>query len=420
MRSLFELGIQLSLTFLLFCSIAVAQQKPGTTSYGSPLQMRLCVDTACETLVWKGEYYAGIKEQGGDIGTHYTVEQWTSGSVRMASKSVAPVSQQMIFNVPRKIYLQGEFTGTIAADGQSVQDGVVKWHAGANKGEKAFKLTWVADTPSIAETQVCSATSSLPRPSALEDCDGTCIVAHDGNLGTWTFQGDKGSGQWLRGSRAELTLQEWAGGKVTISREDTPDSQTVGVSAIYKGAICGDLIKGEATIHWPGHFDEKDVKVPWTAKIPLTGCDEVPDDSLRLVDVARTALRFRQLKDAFRCLSRAADLGDMDSRTATGLMYRDGIGTKVSYPDALRLFQQSAIQGDYNAELALSQVYDIGLGVPQDAAKAKDWETRAYNNPMKVAERQRADQQAKSEKLAFLGLSFLVEAMARPTVYVSY
>jgi TPR repeat protein len=99
-------------------------------------------------------------------------------------------------------------------------------------------------------------------------------------------------------------------------------------------------------------------------------------------------------------------------------MYRDGIGTKVNFAEAKVRFQQSAIQGDYNAELALSQMYDLGLGVPEDPAKAKEWAARAYNNPVKVGERQRAHQQENAEKMAFLGLSALVEAMAQPEVYV--
>jgi TPR repeat protein len=110
----------------------------------------------------------------------------------------------------------------------------------------------------------------------------------------------------------------------------------------------------------------------------------------------------------------------MEARTATGLMYRDGIGVDTSYPDALRLFQQGAIQGDYNAEVALSEIYELGAGVPQDSDKASFWKRKAYDNPVKVAQRQQAAQEAAASQLLFMGLSAVVEAMVRPDVYVVY
>jgi TPR repeat protein len=136
------------------------------------------------------------------------------------------------------------------------------------------------------------------------------------------------------------------------------------------------------------------------------------------MDIANTAVRFRQRNPAFQCLSRAAELGDQDARTAVGLMYRDGIGTKVSYPDAMKYLKEGAIQGDYNAQLALSQIYDIGLLGSPDPAQAKQWETRAYNNPAAVAARQGRQDAKDMQRMAFLGLSALVEAMSTPSVYV--
>lgn len=98
-------------------------------------------------------------------------------------------------------------------------------------------------------------------------------------------------------------------------------------------------------------------------------------------------------------------------------MYRDGIGTQVSYPDALRMFKQSAIQSDYNAQRALAQMYDIGLvdGHP-DLPEAKHWEEVAYNNPVAKAERDRRAAEGRTQEFMFLGLSALVEAMAGPRV----
>jgi len=418
----FVRAIVASMTFFLVCgNHLAAQQKATTTPFGSPLEMRLCVDNGCETLTWRDDHYAGVKDKASDISTHYTVEQWSPTGIRLKGKSVAAVStnRQAIGPIPiaTHTYIEGVFTGAIAPDGHSIEDAVVKWQVGKQSGEKVYKLTWNTEASSSLSSAACSApASSLSRPAALEVCDGPCILQQDGNLGTWTFHGDEGTGNWLKGSRANLRITRWDGAKVTIVREDTPSSTTPGATVTYQGMVCGATIKGDALVNWPGHVEN--VKVPWTATIPITTCDALEDDSLKILDVAHEALRFRQLPSAFKCLSRAADLGDMQARTATGLMYRDGIGTKVSFPDAMTRFQQSAIQGDYNAEVALSQMYDFGLGVTRDPVQAKEWATRAYNNPVKVAERQSAKQQADSQKLAFLGLSALVEAMSQPEVYV--
>ena len=382
--------------------------------------MHLCVDNVCETLIWRGTYYDGVKDRGSDITNHYKVDEWSKSGIKMEGKSIAPTMiNAPPFPMPIRVFLEGVFTGPISADGRSIENGVVHWKLGPNKGEKVFTLTWDAEAPAAAAVPACSeGVSNLPSPSALEVCDGSCVLKNDRNLGDWLFHGTNGTGTWQQGGKATLTIQEWSDGKVKISREDLPSSTSAGLSAVYEGTACGSTIKGTVTYHWPGHFNDKDFPAPWTANIPVTSCDGVADDPLALVDVANAAVRFRQSSSAFKCLSRAADLGDRDARTAVGLMYRDGIGTKVSYPDAVKYLKQSAIQGDYNAQLALSQIYDIGLGVPADETQAKQWQARAYSNPVAVAYRQNQQNAKDMREMTFLGLSALVEAMATPSVYV--
>lgn len=397
------------------------QENSAAPPSGAPSQMRLCEDNSCETLIWRGTYYDGVR--GSDVVNHYTVAQWSKSQIRLESKSVSPVSVNRTsiggFPISSKIYVEGVFTGTIASDGHSVENGVVSWKLGSQHGEKIFKMSWEADPSESAAVPACSdPAGNLPAPSALEVCDGGCVTKNNRNVATWIFQGTKGTGDWQQGSKASLTIQEWSNGKVTISREDVPTSASAGLSAVYRGSVCGGTIKGTGTAHWPGHVNDKDFSFPWTATIPVTSCDGAGDDTLALMDVGKTAIRFRQPNSAFKCFSRAAELGDRDARTVTGLMYRDGIGTKVSYPDAMRYLKQSAIQGDYNAQLAMGQIYDLGLGVQADAAQAKDWQTRAYNNPVAVAYRQNRQDQKDMEQMAFVGLCGLVEAMASPSVYV--
>ncbi len=401
----------------------VAQQTVSTTPSGAPAKMRLCVDGSCEALIWRGSYYDGVKEKGSDISTHYTVSQWSAQGVRLEGKTINPVSQSATqlpggFRIPTKTYMEATFAGSMSADGNSVDNGVVNWKMGKVTGEKVFTLTWETASPAAVASEACpGGLTKMPPFSAMLVCDGYCIATGSHDLSTWIFSGSKGIANWTGGSKASLTIQEWSEGKLVISREDAPDSNTAGVSAVYRGSVCGDTIKGTFNVRWPGHPEDK-AQGSWTATIPITSCDGVANDTLQLIQVAHTAIQFRQPPSAFSCLARAADLGDRDARTATGIMYRDGIGTKVSYPDALRFLKQSAIQGDYNAQLALSQFYDIGVGVPTDPAEAKHWRDIAFNNPLAV--QARANKQAADDmrKMTFLGLTAMVEAMATPTVYV--
>ena len=56
----FVRAIVASITFFLVCgNHLAAQQKATTTPFGSPLEMRLCVDNGCETLTWRDDHYAG-------------------------------------------------------------------------------------------------------------------------------------------------------------------------------------------------------------------------------------------------------------------------------------------------------------------------------------------------------------------------
>lgn len=382
--------------------------------------MHLCVDNVCETLIWRDGYYDGVKDKGSDITNHYKIDQWSKDGIKMQGKAITPsFINAPPFPMPIRVFLEGTFTGPVAADGHSIENGVVHWRLGPQKGEKVFTLTWDSDAPTQAAVPACSeATNDLPSPTALEVCDGPCVVNNDRNLGDWIFHGNKGSGNWLQGGRAALTIQEWSSGSVKISREDMPSSTAAGLSAVYQGTVCGRTIKGTVTVHWPGHYNDKDVSMPWTATIPVTSCEGVDDDTLALTDIAKTAARFRQSAAAFKCVSRAAELGDRDARTATGVMYRDGIGTKVSYPDAIRYLKQSAIQDDYNAQVALSQMYEMGIGVPADETQAKQWQARAYNNPAAAAARQNRQDAKDMRQMAFMGLTAIVEAMASPSVYV--
>jgi hypothetical protein len=420
LRQQVVLKAMLILCCLVTCDL-MAQRPPDTTPVGSPTKMKLCVSGVCENLIWRGDHYDGVKDNG-DIANHYSVSQWNKGGVKFSGKSTSqitiPASPGVPFSRLRKAYIEGEFEGAIAADGLSVQDGVSNYNVGGQRGAKAFTLTWQkSQVDTVAETASACTEPMLPMPSAIEDCGGLCMLSNNKVLGAWTFKGKQGVGFWGSSIKATLTIQEWANGKVTVYREDWPDSQLAGSTMTYRGTVCGRSMKGDIAIRWPGHWNG-DVVQPWTAIIPVTSCSGVPDDTAQLVEVGTVASRFRFKQSVFECFSRAADQGDRDARTATGLMYRDGIGTPVDSKKALAYLKAGAVQGDFNAEIALFQIYQMGVVVPADEKEATRWENAAHKNPVYLQAMANRQDAKEMQQTMFLGLSAIVESMMSPTIYI--
>jgi hypothetical protein len=276
-------------------------------------------------------------------------------------------------------------------------------------------------------------TTALPPltiPVGLEVCDGGCMNS-DGNLGTWIFHGQtKGKAQWARGGQvATVTIERYDYQRIVIRREDLPTSSSPGFTAVYEGTIRNKRIEGTATGKWPGHFPEGKppgtARYQWFATIPMTTCSPAGTSNAQdAVEIGEKAARFRQPLSTFSCFLIAARMGDGQSKGIVGLMYRDGIGTTVNYDEAQRWLKAGAIQDDYNAQLGLAQMYEVGIGAAADPKQAQMWKQRADNNPAIIRQREQARQQAQQQQAAqqmmFMGLAAVVEAMTRPDVYVVY
>jgi hypothetical protein len=312
----FRAGVVLAFVLIVMVGASIstlcAQQAPGVTPQGAPQVMRFCSDK-CQTLTWKGDHYDGVVDGESQTNFLYYVELWSASGIRLKGHSLLSYGvpqQHVVFGTPvqntKKVYIESEFTGVIDANGHSVDEGVQKWRMGNKSGEMAFRLTW-SGAPSCSASASGSA-ETTPMPVALSECDGDCITKQSGNVGTLVFQGSKGTGTWTRErQRATLIIQRWDSEKAIIVREDTADSSMAGLTAVYEGKLCGDRIEGNLTVRYPGHFDG--LVVPFMATIPLTSCDSIGDDPVRLKDVGKDAMRFRQLPSAFKCFLHASKLG---------------------------------------------------------------------------------------------------------------
>lgn len=265
--------------------------------------------------------------------------------------------------------------------------------------------------------------NSLPIPIGLDECEGGCMNG-DGTVGTWIFHGPDGKATWLKnGAKATLKIDRYDTEKIVIRRENTPDSSAPGFTAVYEGVLQGDRIEGTVTAMWPGHFAKTGVKYKWFATLPAVSCEpSATRAGMDAFETGQTALRFRQPQFAFQCFLQAAKLGNGQSKALVGLMYRDGIGTTTNYAEAFHWLQAGAIQDDYNAQVALYQMYESGIGISADPAKARIWRERAENNPVLIRQRQQEERQAQQQQAAqqmmFLGLAAVVEAMSTPDVYI--
>jgi hypothetical protein len=115
-------------------------------------------------------------------------------------------------------------------------------------------------TPTATPTVLLTATPTPPPipPSMTED---DTAYAYSGNPGypcfggtgtyhaTWTFPngGTQGTGLWTNNMAATLVVQQWNASGVVIDRADTPSSIEVGLTAIYKGQITGNVADGTVT-----------------------------------------------------------------------------------------------------------------------------------------------------------------------------
>jgi len=72
-------------------------------------------------------------------------------------------------------------------------------------------------------------------------------------------------------------------------------------------------------------------------------------------------------------LQNSAEQGNAEAQYLLGLWYYSGQGGQVDYAKAAEWFSKSAEQGDAQAQYMLSISYGTGRGVPEDVTKADEW-----------------------------------------------
>jgi len=74
---------------------------------------------------------------------------------------------------------------------------------------------------------------------------------------------------------------------------------------------------------------------------------------------------------------RAAAEQNDKAMNSMGVMYQNGQGVLVDYPEAARWYRKAADLGNASAMYNLATLYDEGRGVPKDPAEARKWLDKA-------------------------------------------
>ena len=93
----------------------------------------------------------------------------------------------------------------------------------------------------------------------------------------------------------------------------------------------------------------------------------------------------KDLKKAFKLLTKAAELGNDYAMANLGAMYRNGEGVKKDLNKAFEFFTKAAELGNDYAMAHIGNIYHNGEGVPQDYSKAREWYEKAATSGDAVA-----------------------------------
>jgi uncharacterized protein len=83
-------------------------------------------------------------------------------------------------------------------------------------------------------------------------------------------------------------------------------------------------------------------------------------------------------KTALRVWMGAAEGGDPEAQNAVGEIFERGLGTEPNYEAAALWFERAAQQGHKAAQFNLGTLYEAGKGVPQDRIIALNWYRKAW------------------------------------------
>jgi hypothetical protein len=277
-----------------------------------------------------------------------------------------------------------------------------------------------------------SAQSSAEIPAMMLQCEPD-------SCGTWSFQGKQGVGKWLTGPVANLTVERFDAGGISIRREDT-SGPGKGIKGLYTGVRNGDRIEGRFTWVWPGGLYPSGT-VDWYATIMTPGTlDTAPPrvvlstagsgtgnphhieipaeaakafasfpDDVRAVlqpeagltseqarlpcksaakvtadealEIGKFAYRAADFTRGYCWIDRSNGMGNVHAIVLLGVSAMMGWGRAKDPAAAYNYFKQSNSKNDRWGDYFLQQAYEKGIGTPVDKNLANRLNTRLLISP---------------------------------------
>lgn len=115
---------------------------------------------------------------------------------------------------------------------------------------------------------------------------------------------------------------------------------------------------------------------PPVAAVPVAPVEPVAQDSQR-TQRAIALFDSKQYDSAMKLFQETAGQGDAQAERYLGLMYEQGQGVIINMARAAEWYRKAAEHGDDKAQVKLGRLYQRGDGVPQDAKEALRWYRRA-------------------------------------------
>jgi hypothetical protein len=295
----------------------------------------------------------------------------------------------------------------------------------SNSPPSASDAGKVIPSAAVLPVAVQASTTSPHVPTAMLQCEGDQCTRGGGGA-IWLFQGSSGQAMWHYGAIAKLTVERFDGRNIVIHREDPNPSYSSprfadlskrpdGVFfADYYGTISGNRIDG--TVIWNGGG-----KGTWYATLPQELCkpfEQCPLDASQMVQLGENAVRARLYSPAMHCFLIAAAEGNADGQSLAGLMLRDGQGVAANENAAFYMLRKSAEQNNYNGEIGLASMYELGLGTAKDPAQAASWKNRAQTQLQQMqAQQAQREAEATIGGIIFLGIAaaLVAEAASGPS-----
>jgi len=152
-------------------------------------------------------------------------------------------------------------------------EGTVVWSWNGHWDDEHPSGRWSAE---IRKTPPPPPSPTLAIPSSLIECEADqCAPGRPGGC-RWILRGRDGEAHCRDGAAFKLEVLKFDTDGIVIRRMDLPGSASVGLTALYTGALRGKEITGIGTWSWPGHWNNHNPSGKWFATVDDTGSTDLP------------------------------------------------------------------------------------------------------------------------------------------------